>query len=298
MSADDLAKVGDVIEHGQDIPANVRTVEDKMGDVHRRRADDPDLWGMNERAGDGGEEDGEDYAPWPTGEVATYAPLTVVEVDPEPLPAETGLYGKFRVERVDGRDQPGGDKADAAYFVLDYVHDRYAQRAVLAYADACAAELPELASDLRARIAITPWPTESGPLVLTLPEVPAEAVALIGVESGERWNREDGYGDWGTRWELSTRPGFTLTLAEVLDREAHGVTPEFAPPREPRTWPKLTDQSDDDLPDVVQIIGGPRHAEVWRRYSPDGVLYTDGPSATTLAELRTMGEVREVLGDA
>lgn len=72
--------------------------------------------------------------------------------------AEPGLFNKFRVERLDGRDQSGGDKADAKYFVLDYVHDIYAQHAVLAYADACAGDLPELATDLRAQIAITPWP--------------------------------------------------------------------------------------------------------------------------------------------
>jgi hypothetical protein len=76
------------------------------------------------------------------------------------------------------------------------------------------------------------------------------------------------------------------------------ATGEMAPSREPRTWPKLTDQSDDDLPDVVQIIDGPDHAEIWRRCSPDGVLYSDGQSGMTLAELRTIGDVHEVLGDA
>lgn len=63
------------------------------------------------------------------------------------------LHAKYHVERTDGRDRPGGDKADAAYFVLDYVHDRYARTALAAYADACEAELPGLATDLRARLA-------------------------------------------------------------------------------------------------------------------------------------------------
>lgn len=64
------------------------------------------------------------------------------------------LYAKFRVVRVDGRDRPGGDKAAAAYFVLDYVHDPYARVALAAYAEACEVELPGLAADLRARLGL------------------------------------------------------------------------------------------------------------------------------------------------
>lgn len=63
------------------------------------------------------------------------------------------LHSKFHVQRVDGRDRPGGDKADAAYFVLDYAHDPYARPALAAYADACESDLPGLAADLRARLA-------------------------------------------------------------------------------------------------------------------------------------------------
>lgn len=62
------------------------------------------------------------------------------------------VYHKFHVARVDGRDQPGGDREDARYFVLDYRHDPFARLAVLAYADACAATHPELATDLRKRV--------------------------------------------------------------------------------------------------------------------------------------------------
>lgn len=65
------------------------------------------------------------------------------------------LRTKFHVERLDGRDQPGGDKADARYFVLDYVHDPYARTALAAYADACEADLPGLAADLRERFFAT-----------------------------------------------------------------------------------------------------------------------------------------------
>jgi len=68
------------------------------------------------------------------------------------VPNTDGLYSKFRVARDDGRDRPGGDKADARYFVLDYVHDENARAALMLYADLCEDELPALAADLRAEI--------------------------------------------------------------------------------------------------------------------------------------------------
>jgi hypothetical protein len=62
---------------------------------------------------------------------------------------EEGLYGKFHVARVDGRDEPGGDKAGARYFVLDYVNDPLARWPLLHYANAAwAAGYEELARDL------------------------------------------------------------------------------------------------------------------------------------------------------
>jgi len=63
------------------------------------------------------------------------------------------LHAKYHVARTDGRDRPGCDKADAAYFVLDTTHDPYARVALAAYADACERELPGLAADLRERLA-------------------------------------------------------------------------------------------------------------------------------------------------
>jgi hypothetical protein len=66
-----------------------------------------------------------------------------------------GLYAKYHVERVDGRDQPGGDKTAARYFVLDYVHDPFAREALAAYANACERELPQLARDLRVSLTVT-----------------------------------------------------------------------------------------------------------------------------------------------
>jgi hypothetical protein len=65
---------------------------------------------------------------------------------------EDRYYEKFTVTRKDGRDAPGGDRTDARYFTLDFVHDPYARVALAAYADACAAEFPGLAADLRAQL--------------------------------------------------------------------------------------------------------------------------------------------------
>ena len=46
-----------------------------------------------------------------------------------------GLYAKYTVYRNDGRDQPGGDKEGAEYFVLDCTHDPHAIPAIRAYHD-------------------------------------------------------------------------------------------------------------------------------------------------------------------
>ncbi len=65
---------------------------------------------------------------------------------------EQGLFGKFHVSRVDGRDAPGGDRHGARYLVLDLDHDRHAKEAARAYAEACEVDYPQLAQDLRAQI--------------------------------------------------------------------------------------------------------------------------------------------------
>lgn len=46
------------------------------------------------------------------------------------------LYAKYTVYRNDGKDEPGGEKEDARYFVLDYAHDPFARKALAAYVDA------------------------------------------------------------------------------------------------------------------------------------------------------------------
>lgn len=62
-----------------------------------------------------------------------------------------GLYNKFTVLRADGESSPGRKHDGCEYFVLDLTHDPFAWPALKAYADACEAEYPLLAADLRAK---------------------------------------------------------------------------------------------------------------------------------------------------
>lgn len=62
---------------------------------------------------------------------------------------QRGVYEKFTVERNDGSSSVGGKHEFCRYFVLDLDHDRFSAPALLAYAEACAVEFPDLASDLR-----------------------------------------------------------------------------------------------------------------------------------------------------
>lgn len=60
-----------------------------------------------------------------------------------------GLYGKFRVERTDGKSAAGEKHDGCEYFVLDLNHDWHAIAALRAYADSCERTEPALARDLR-----------------------------------------------------------------------------------------------------------------------------------------------------
>ena len=62
------------------------------------------------------------------------------------------LQQKYWVDRIDGRDLPGGDRVDSKYFVLDYVHDPYAIAALEAYAFACYKDLPNLSEEIRSLV--------------------------------------------------------------------------------------------------------------------------------------------------
>ena len=63
-----------------------------------------------------------------------------------------GLYRKYEVSRTDGSSGPGRKHHACDYFVIDLTHDQFARPAILAYADACEAEYPELAADLRDKV--------------------------------------------------------------------------------------------------------------------------------------------------
>lgn len=65
-----------------------------------------------------------------------------------------GLYGKFFVDRTDGRSALGEKHYGCEYFVLDLTHDKHAMAALRAYADSCEDENPLLAADLRAKAAL------------------------------------------------------------------------------------------------------------------------------------------------
>ena len=62
--------------------------------------------------------------------------------------ADEGVYKKFVVYRADGESAPGRKHDGCSYFVLDLNHDKFAKPALIAYAEACNEEYPELASDL------------------------------------------------------------------------------------------------------------------------------------------------------
>lgn len=58
----------------------------------------------------------------------------------------SGLEERFYVNRVDGRDLPGGDREGTRYFVLDPEHDIAARYALDEYAAQC--DNPQLAEDI------------------------------------------------------------------------------------------------------------------------------------------------------
>jgi hypothetical protein len=62
---------------------------------------------------------------------------------------ERGLYGKYKVERLDGSSGVGGKHEECRYYVLDLEHDPHAKPAILAYAKSCQKYYPKLAADLR-----------------------------------------------------------------------------------------------------------------------------------------------------
>lgn len=75
--------------------------------------------------------------------------MTVFPSSPSPDPdRDRGLYEKYHVERLDGRDGMGQKHEFCQYFVLDLTHDPYAGHALKAYADAIRHDYPVLAREL------------------------------------------------------------------------------------------------------------------------------------------------------
>ena len=62
---------------------------------------------------------------------------------------DIGLYGKFRVERMDGQHKMDGKHCGCEYFVLDLTCDPHALPALKAYRKSCARSYPLLAGDLK-----------------------------------------------------------------------------------------------------------------------------------------------------
>ena len=68
-----------------------------------------------------------------------------------------GIYQKFLVTRVDGRDAAGQKHEHCQYFVLDLQCDEFAPAALKAYARACRKRYPTLADDLLRAAAVGAW---------------------------------------------------------------------------------------------------------------------------------------------
>lgn len=343
-----LARVGDRIEHGQGIPANVVRLTDQDGDPWIRNEDEPGTWR------------GAWSAAVRAGSHRRYAltdgslrPFTVVEVDPEPQPADDepepvhyrvfdgpmtlcgedvyqvgwtdeagiGTCQACRVaadeEPVGARDTDGclrlkgtatgdnqldplpqpatsdpGTFTDCVAWLIDAGLGSNADRRI----DRMAAQHQELqarydtvVSDretvrgsleiVKDRVTrplcqllgvqhneeIVPAVTallpaaESGPLVLTLPQVPPGAVALIGGVTGHRWEPTES-GRWAAAETGQVKPWVKLIAWEG------SVTVEMAPPREPRTWPKL-----DEAPEDADLLQGASGTRYGRSHFSEGV---------------------------
>jgi hypothetical protein len=327
-----LARVGDVIERGQPIPANARTVRDKVQDLWDR--DPRGGWILTECRGEPTtEQERADTEPVRAeGLLLFWAPLTVVEVDPEPQPAEPASSAILvvgddiewgepipdHVIRMVGRwpgGQPDGDPIDLCLMTEtgnggvtwwsaggdenwsneDIPQECYPLRITrvreaVGPCRRCAGLAVELAATQKMLDVMTA--PESGPVVLSLPQVPDGAVALIGEQSGRRYVRYLKTASWedpdGAIWPL-----------HLLFGSDDSFTVEFAPPREPRTWPKI-EAAPDDLPRALDLSSHPSGSYPVRWVLDDGHevkgMYV-GPLGNhhTLPELRAVGWVTEVL---
>ncbi len=101
---------------------------------------------------------------------------------------QAGLFNKFIVKRVDGKDKPWQKHDGCDYFVLDLTHDPHALPALKSYADSCESEYPNLAEDLRKKLPVSaPSPAQG------TPEPPEENVSKYSradLEKYYRWQAE------------------------------------------------------------------------------------------------------------
>jgi hypothetical protein len=198
------------------------------------------------------------------------------------LPDECCDSGPWRPLLVGGDPAPEGGILAHARTAL---HERNAARAEAERLTSRMRHLEvELAGTQQMLDVMTAQPD---PLVLSLPEVPEGTEALVGESSGARypWNAEL------QGWLFDQAEIGTTGLGELLDREG-SVRVELAPPREPRTWPKVDAAPVlDDPPETVQVNGWRWHLvdQSGGRYYQPGVLIE-----RTIQQLRELGDVTEV----
>lgn len=178
----------------------------------------------------------------PTANYSCDTPTKVDEPEAQQEPPK-GLYGKYRVERVDG-------KPIRACFVLEYLDDLHANKALLEYAFSVERVNPELAKDLRTEWG--KWPGRSqqepegcaigldgeceGKCQTQKPPRTPRVVDRLGVdERGSRWRNRAGleFRHDGTRWVSSP---FNDWYGEDYEPDA---LPPYTEVLEPRVLPTL-----------------------------------------------------------
>jgi hypothetical protein len=140
-------------------------------------------------------------------------------------------------------------------------------------------------------------PAESGPLVLTLPEVPEGAVALITRnQDGDEVRFVPAPAHPGSWVMASGSPTGDWLLVEILRGFDGSVTVELAPPR---TWPKL-DELTEDIKTVRGASGRTYHQSHFAQSIPIFCEHTDdgrptGPAIPFHALQTFDGPLTEVL---
>lgn len=165
---------------------------------------------------------------------------------------------------------------DVSYWITGHPGEQYTDE-----------EIPRFCYPLTV-LAVRPFPAD--PLVLHLPPLPEGTTALVGVESGRQYDARP-HGQWATRVS-SGGVRMVLSLGNVLEAEhPHGVRVVLGPPPDRRTWPKL-DGPPDDV-DQVELDGSD---VVWQRDRNGSGRWIGGHERLTWSQLRSRGEVKEIVG--